>query len=73
MTSKYSIVHFIDEEAVEVVPVSWIKKGADGKFECFWPPTNFPAKLIQRAARPDDTYFLHKCRVLGTYGKNLNI
>nr|XP_012215703.1 PREDICTED: uncharacterized protein LOC105668096 [Linepithema humile] len=26
MACKYSIIHFLDEEAVEIVPVSWIKK-----------------------------------------------
>ncbi|XP_011686396.1 PREDICTED: uncharacterized protein LOC105449097 [Wasmannia auropunctata] len=67
MASKYSIIHFLDEETVEIVPVSWIKEKADGKTECYWPPTNFPAKLIMRAACPDEKYSLHACRVMQTY------
>lgn len=69
MACKYSIVHFPNEETVEIVPVTWINKEADGTTECYWPPTNFPAKLIKRAAYPNEKWFLHECRVLQTCGK----
>lgn len=69
MAYKYSIVHFLDEDTVEIVPVTWIKV-ADDKTECFWPLINFPTKLIKRAAFSDtETYSLHAYRIMQTYDK----
>ncbi|XP_066510944.1 uncharacterized protein [Hoplias malabaricus] len=49
--SMYSVLEFVQERSVAVVPDSWVERTSEGHF-CYWPPKN-KQKLIQRGSLPD--------------------
>ncbi|XP_066508722.1 uncharacterized protein [Hoplias malabaricus] len=49
--SMYSVLEFVQERSVAVVPDSWVERTCEGHF-CYWPPKN-KQKLIQRGSLPD--------------------
>lgn len=69
----WSIVHFIVDNTVEIVPSQWIKRNG----YCSWPKTlknNDVRKLVQNKVRSNKFDFnLFKARCLaGDIGKNNN-
>ncbi|XP_012524206.2 uncharacterized protein LOC105829710 [Monomorium pharaonis] len=66
MTSKFCIVHFMEEETVEVVPDFWISE-SDGTSQCHWPNTPFPGKNVVQRTIPHQDWSIHQCRILGTF------
>lgn len=68
MSSKFCIVHFIEEESVEVVPDFWIFQ-VSGIDYCSWPPHNaFSTKCVKRRIVPDEKWPSYKCRILHSFG-----
>ncbi|XP_029174597.1 uncharacterized protein LOC114943181 isoform X1 [Nylanderia fulva] len=65
-SSKFCIVHFMEEDTVEVVPDFWIKESA-GILQCQWPNTSFPAKSVIRRTIPHQDWPVYQCRILGTF------
>ncbi|XP_066532691.1 uncharacterized protein [Hoplias malabaricus] len=51
VNSMYSVLEFVQERSVAVVPDSWVERTSEGHF-CYWPPKN-KQKLIQRGSLPD--------------------
>ncbi|XP_066523744.1 uncharacterized protein [Hoplias malabaricus] len=49
--SMYSVLEFVQERSVAVVPDSWVERTSEVHF-CYWPPKN-KQKLIQRGSLPD--------------------
>lgn len=69
MSSKFCIVHFIEEESVEVVPDFWIFKSSETSY-CSWPLNNaFPTKCVKNRTVPDEKWPFYKCRILYSFGK----
>ncbi|KMQ86590.1 e3 ubiquitin-protein ligase protein, partial [Lasius niger] len=68
MSSKFCIVHFIEEESVEVVPDFWIFKSSETSY-CSWPLNNaFPTKCVKNRTVPDEKWPFYKCRILYSFG-----
>ncbi|XP_036146919.1 uncharacterized protein LOC118646991 [Monomorium pharaonis] len=66
MTSQFCIVHFTEDDSVEVVPDFWIYESS-GRSQCYWPKTSFPTKNVIRRTVPEEHWTTHKCRILGTF------
>ena len=69
----WSIIHFKEDDTVEVVPSKWYKKNG----YCAWPKTLKPnaiRKAVQNKVRPNKLNFnLFEARCLaGEIGKNYN-
>lgn len=66
---KWVVVRFIDEEAVEAVPIEWCKNSN----ECSWPPKNFQKSKISHYIKngylPKADWNVFPCVLLGEYGK----
>lgn len=68
MSSKCCIVHFTEEDSVEVVPDFWIFESSDINY-CSWPLNNaFPTKCVTNRTVPDDKWPSYKCRILNSFG-----
>lgn len=62
---KFSIVEFLEEKAVEVVPMSWIV----GR-KCYWPPgPGYKASLVKKAKAPGTGWKKYFVKVKATYSK----
>ncbi|KAJ8349374.1 hypothetical protein SKAU_G00245040 [Synaphobranchus kaupii] len=63
----YSIVEFVEEKTVEMVPQSWIVTLDEDKY-CYWPPsTTNIARRIKCSERPDvKLWSVHKVRVFAS-------
>lgn len=58
----WSVVEFIDDNSVEVVPSYWLNKN-----KCAWPKKN-SKKFIQRKTKPNEIEFdFLQARKLGKY------
>ena len=72
LETMYSIVHFINEGSVEVVPTIWLKT-KNGKSDCFWPPKQSLkgqalAKALEKCLAPDARWELHPAEILKATG-----
>ncbi|XP_039315658.1 uncharacterized protein LOC113004852 isoform X3 [Solenopsis invicta] len=67
MSSRFCIVHFMEENTVEVVPDFWICTSMD---TCCWPNTTFPKKNVVRRTLPNKHWKIYKCRVLSTFAQS---
>lgn len=72
MEKVWLIVEMEDEERVisEIVPKSWFDPLTQ---ECFWPPRKNANPLIRRCERPGKEWQRYRSRVLGEFGKYLQI
>ena len=69
METKYSVVHFVEENSVEAVPVIWLS--ADKK-HCLWPNAKDKKsirRLKKKSSPPGSDWTTYAIRILGTYGK----
>lgn len=65
----WTIVHFVKENAIEIVPESWIKKKDR---TCAWPiNTKYTRRLIEKRCYPNDLeYKWHSSRIVAQlFGK----
>lgn len=59
---KYCIVEFLEDEAAEVVPCSWIIiDNLAQQFNCKWPGSKVALKYIQSQKIPLLTWSTHAC------------
>lgn len=74
MSNNYSIIVFTEDNTVEAVPTSWVKK-KDGT--CAWPTTKSRSvimKLIEKKSVPNEIQFkYYKAIVMKTCGNYYNI
>lgn len=56
------IVHFIEENTVEAVPINWLEGN-----QCYWPSLNSKRcrEAIQACHEPEHDWILYKIRKLG--------
>jgi hypothetical protein len=68
MARNYSVVEFLSEQLVSVVPSSWLM---DKDENCRWPTAigSRLSKLIKDQAVPLNTWNIYSCRVLKDYRK----
>lgn len=71
----YTIVHFIDENSVEVVPSMWVKTSNNGTSNCFWPPKHtFKGQALTKALEsciaPDMQWDMYSAEILKVTGIN---
>lgn len=65
----FAIVVFVEEEGVEVVPLSWI----NGE-KCVWPPKSESVRqLIQNEAAPKEEWSEHQVTIKGIFGKEVRV
>lgn len=65
--ATFAVVNFTTENAVEVVPVSWLTNNDE---DCRWPPyrPGQASAAIRNMESPHATWTVCKCRVLYTTG-----
>ncbi|CAL8326840.1 unnamed protein product [Boreogadus saida] len=62
---KFSVVHFLEENEVDVAPSLWLAK-SNGVLNCYWPANN-ASVLVRRCALPDKVLWKkYKVRVFST-------
>ncbi|CAL8382698.1 unnamed protein product [Gadus morhua 'NCC'] len=62
---KFSVVHFLEENEVDVAPSLWLAK-SNGVLNCYWPANN-ASVLARRCALPDKVLWKkYKVRVFST-------
>ncbi|KAK4882599.1 hypothetical protein RN001_005918 [Aquatica leii] len=71
MYACWLVVHFVDDDSVEVVPdISFVKDS-----QCFWPPASYNKKQTYEAIRkrqnPNCNWKLFRNRLLGSYAEPL--
>lgn len=60
--SKLSIVKFVNEQSIEVVPCCWIKVSDLSKhFICFWPGSKNALKFSSSQKHPVDSWEEYDC------------
>jgi hypothetical protein len=67
LPTMFSIVEFIDDDSVAIVPVTWLTE--DGR--CLWPPVRHISaadNLARKASVPSETWKAYTIRVLFTAG-----
>ena len=69
----YTIIHFIDENSVEVVPSMWVKTSNNGTSNCFWPPKHtFKGQALTKALEsciaPDMQWDMYSAEILKVTG-----
>ncbi|XP_045460417.1 uncharacterized protein LOC123686008 isoform X2 [Harmonia axyridis] len=69
--NAWRVVHFLKEDTVEAVPVSWLR----GSNQCHWPPFN-RLKLktaINKCMPPSSNWDVHETRVIGEIYGDLSV
>lgn len=64
------VVHFLEENTVEVVPSKWYLKRNN---ECFWPDTKISKQkmldIIKKCEDPLPNWIAYSVKILGEYSK----
>lgn len=67
--AMYSIVKFIDENLVELVPQKWLKSPDISLTQCWFPAMGASDKVKRLIGPLPETGAWYDVKVLGTYGK----
>jgi hypothetical protein len=65
----FSVVHFLSDNSVEVVPSTWV---SGDQSNCFWPkktPKNFDTIRDDPGSIPQPSWVAHDVKVIKSYGK----
>lgn len=71
---NFTVVHFQDDNSVEVVPSKWISN-LDDKILCYWPnrkPDNFKHLLEDHTSCPPDNWNKWIVSIVKSHGKKMS-